>query len=85
MDLMVVNGHDLGSVLGIGYPAWTGGALSYIETVGLPRFVAECRRMARQYGPRFKPTRALVRMAREGLGFYPLTAAGPTPRPGSPG
>lgn len=76
---------DLGSILGIGYPAWTGGALSYIETVGLPRFVAECRRMARQYGPRFKPTRALVRMAREGRGFYPLTATDQTPPPGRPG
>jgi 3-hydroxyacyl-CoA dehydrogenase/enoyl-CoA hydratase/3-hydroxybutyryl-CoA epimerase len=67
---------DLGSILGIGYPAWTGGALSYIETVGVPGFVAECRRMARLYGPRFKPTRSLKKMAAEGKRFYPLPTSG---------
>jgi 3-hydroxyacyl-CoA dehydrogenase/enoyl-CoA hydratase/3-hydroxybutyryl-CoA epimerase len=67
---------DLGSILGIGYPAWTGGALSYIETVGVPVFVAECRRMAGLYGPRFKPTRSLKKMAAEGKRFYPLPTSG---------
>ncbi|MES2258470.1 MAG: 3-hydroxyacyl-CoA dehydrogenase NAD-binding domain-containing protein [Pseudomonadota bacterium] len=47
---------DLGSVLGVGYPAWTGGALSYIDTVGIAAFVAECRRMAAAYGARYQPT-----------------------------
>jgi 3-hydroxyacyl-CoA dehydrogenase/enoyl-CoA hydratase/3-hydroxybutyryl-CoA epimerase len=67
---------DLGSILGIGYPAWTGGAISYIETFGIPEFVAECQRLAKRYGPRFKPTRTLRRMAREGQRFYPLPASG---------
>ncbi len=67
---------DLGSILGIGYPAWTGGAISYIETFGIPEFVAECQRLARRYGPRFKPTRTLRRMAKEGRRFYPLPSAG---------
>ncbi len=67
---------DLGSILGIGYPAWTGGAISYIETFGIPEFVAECQRLAKRYGPRFKPTRTLRRMAREGRRFYPLPASG---------
>jgi 3-hydroxyacyl-CoA dehydrogenase/enoyl-CoA hydratase/3-hydroxybutyryl-CoA epimerase len=47
---------DLGSVLGVGYPAWTGGALSYIDTVGIAAFVAECQRMAADYGPRYQPS-----------------------------
>jgi len=67
---------DLGSILGIGYPAWTGGAISYIETFGVPEFVAECQRLARRYGPRFKPTRTLRRMAKEGQRFYPLPSTG---------
>ncbi len=67
---------DLGSILGIGYPAWTGGALSYIETLGVPEFVAECQRLAKRYGPRFKPTRSLKKMAAAGEGFYPLPGAG---------
>jgi 3-hydroxyacyl-CoA dehydrogenase/enoyl-CoA hydratase/3-hydroxybutyryl-CoA epimerase len=67
---------DLGSVLGIGYPAWTGGALSWIETVGLDAFVAECARLARFYGPRFKPPRSLKKRAAAGTRFYPLPGPG---------
>jgi 3-hydroxyacyl-CoA dehydrogenase/enoyl-CoA hydratase/3-hydroxybutyryl-CoA epimerase len=67
---------DLGSILGIGYPAWTGGALSYIDTVGVPQFVAECQRMSRLYGPRFKPTRSLKKMAASGQRFYGLPDSG---------
>jgi len=66
---------DLGSVLGIGYPAWTGGAISYIDTFGVPEFVAECQRLARQYGERFRPTRGLRKMAREGRQFHPRPGA----------
>jgi len=63
---------DLGSILGIGYPAWTGGALSFVETVGVEEFVAECQRLARHYGPRFRPTRSLRKMAAEGGRFHPV-------------
>ncbi len=44
---------DLGSILGWGFPTWTGGALSLIETVGLQEFVADCARLASVYGDRF--------------------------------
>jgi hypothetical protein len=37
---------DLGSILGWGFPAWTGGTLSFIDTVGIAAFVAECERLA---------------------------------------
>jgi 3-hydroxyacyl-CoA dehydrogenase/enoyl-CoA hydratase/3-hydroxybutyryl-CoA epimerase len=63
---------DLGSILGWGFPAWTGGTLSFIETVGIAEFVKECNRLAKRYGPRFKPTRRLRAMARKGERFYPL-------------
>jgi 3-hydroxyacyl-CoA dehydrogenase/enoyl-CoA hydratase/3-hydroxybutyryl-CoA epimerase len=62
---------DLGAVLGVGFPSWTGGPLSLIETVGLDRFVAECKRMAERYGPRFQPPPGLVARARRGEKFYP--------------
>ena len=62
---------DLGSVFGIGYPAWTGGALSYIETVGLAQFVADCDRFAKRYGKRFKVSKALRERAATGELFYP--------------
>ena len=60
---------DLGAVLGWGFPGWTGGTLSLIETVGVDAFVAECDRMAQRYGQRFSPTPKLREMAAAGTGF----------------
>jgi 3-hydroxyacyl-CoA dehydrogenase/enoyl-CoA hydratase/3-hydroxybutyryl-CoA epimerase len=51
---------DLASVLGIGFPAWTGGALSWIATHGASRFFAECADFALSVGPRFQPPTALL-------------------------
>ena len=67
---------DLGSILGWGYPAWTGGTLSFIETVGLKAFVAECDRLAVACGPRFQVSAALRERAAKGELFYPTAAAG---------
>ena len=60
---------DIGAVLGWGFPTWTGGTLSLIETVGVPKFVAECDRLASLYGARFTPTVGLRAMADAGRGF----------------
>jgi len=60
---------DLGAVLGWAFPAWTGGTLSLIETVGIGVFVEECERLAACYGARFAPTRQLREMAHSGAGF----------------
>ncbi len=49
---------------------WTGGPLSLIDTVGVGRFVAECKALAKQHGPRFDPPRLLKKMAKEGRTFY---------------
>jgi 3-hydroxyacyl-CoA dehydrogenase/enoyl-CoA hydratase/3-hydroxybutyryl-CoA epimerase len=65
---------DLGSILGIGYPSWTGGALSFIDTVGIGEFVAESKRLAAAWGPRFTPSPWLEARAGRGEGFYPLPA-----------
>ena len=46
---------DVGSILGWGFPPWTGGTLSLIETVGLAAFIAECETLAERHGPRFTP------------------------------
>jgi 3-hydroxyacyl-CoA dehydrogenase/enoyl-CoA hydratase/3-hydroxybutyryl-CoA epimerase len=62
---------DIGSILGWGYPAWTGGTLSFIETVGLQAFVTECDRLAAAYGPRFRVPDALRKRAASDQPFYP--------------
>jgi 3-hydroxyacyl-CoA dehydrogenase/enoyl-CoA hydratase/3-hydroxybutyryl-CoA epimerase len=66
---------DLGSILGWGFPAWTGGTLSFIDTVGIRPFVAECDRLARRYGKRFKPSKWLRERAERGEAFYSSESA----------
>lgn len=61
---------DLGAVYGWGFPGWTGGTLSYIDTVGITTFVGECDRLAQQLGPRFAPSAWLRARAASGQGFY---------------
>jgi 3-hydroxyacyl-CoA dehydrogenase/enoyl-CoA hydratase/3-hydroxybutyryl-CoA epimerase len=46
---------DVGSILGWGFPPWTGGTLSLIETVGVQQFVEECEALAERHGQRFSP------------------------------
>ncbi|MGD9601023.1 MAG: 3-hydroxyacyl-CoA dehydrogenase NAD-binding domain-containing protein [Gammaproteobacteria bacterium] len=61
---------DLGSIFGWGFPAWTGGTLSFIDTIGTAAFVAECDRLAKAYGPRFAPSEWLRKRAAANQKFY---------------
>ncbi|KOX08031.1 3-hydroxyacyl-CoA dehydrogenase [Micromonospora sp. NRRL B-16802] len=62
---------NVGSILGIGYPSWTGGVLQYINQYegGLPGFVARARVLAERYGDRFSPPPLLLAMADRGERF----------------
>jgi 3-hydroxyacyl-CoA dehydrogenase/enoyl-CoA hydratase/3-hydroxybutyryl-CoA epimerase len=68
--LRSVHEADLGSILGWGFPAYTGGTLSYIDTIGPQKFVTECKRLAKLYGERFKPTKGLLARAQSGETYY---------------
>ena len=57
---------DVASLLGWGFPPWTGGVLSYVDTVGLDRFVAECESLAAHAGDRFAPPDSLGKLAGSG-------------------
>lgn len=59
---------NVGSILGIGFPGWTGGVLQYINGYpGGPRgFVARARQLAERYGERFTPPRCWWRRRNEG-------------------
>jgi 3-hydroxyacyl-CoA dehydrogenase/enoyl-CoA hydratase/3-hydroxybutyryl-CoA epimerase len=61
---------DIGAVLGLGFPTWTGGTLSLIETIGLSEFVAECDRLASQFGERFRPSEWLRNRASTNEPFF---------------
>ncbi|OEJ93538.1 3-hydroxyacyl-CoA dehydrogenase [Streptomyces thermolilacinus SPC6] len=62
---------NIGSVMGIGFPAWTGGVLQYINGYegGLPGFVARARELAERYGERFEPPALLLEKAERGETF----------------
>jgi 3-hydroxyacyl-CoA dehydrogenase/enoyl-CoA hydratase/3-hydroxybutyryl-CoA epimerase len=61
---------DIGSVFGWGFPAWTGGTLSFIDTVGVEQFVVECDRMAESYGTRFSVSEWLRERAARKRSFH---------------
>jgi len=66
---------DLGSILGWGFPTWTGGTLSFIDTVGLDRFVQTCDRLAGLHGGRFDVPAGLRRRAAEGRPYHDRVAS----------
>ncbi|WP_321884703.1 3-hydroxyacyl-CoA dehydrogenase NAD-binding domain-containing protein [Paraburkholderia bannensis] len=61
---------DLGSTLGIGYPTWTGGTLSYIDTRGARAFVSDCEQFAAKYGERYAPSDWLRERAERNETFH---------------
>ena len=44
---------NIGSIHGIGFPAWTGGAMQFIASEGRERFIANAAALAARHGDRF--------------------------------
>jgi len=53
---------NIGSIMGIGFPPWTGGAAQYIAGYpgGRTAFVARAKELAARYGERFNPPASLL-------------------------
>ena len=60
---------NIGSIFGIGFSAWTGGALQFINQYGLKDFVARAQYLAEHYGERFEPPALLLDKALNGKVF----------------
>jgi len=62
---------NIGSIMGIGFPPWTGGVLQYINQYagGLPGFIARAEELRERYGDRFAPPALLREMAAKGETF----------------
>jgi 3-hydroxyacyl-CoA dehydrogenase/enoyl-CoA hydratase/3-hydroxybutyryl-CoA epimerase len=56
---------NIGSIMGIGFPPWTGGVLQYINGYpgGVAAFVARADEFATRYGARFEPNPLLRKKA----------------------
>lgn len=57
---------DIGSVLGWGFPIYTGGAISYIDYVGVQQFVADCDDFTQRFGARWTVPDSLRKLAESG-------------------
>jgi len=44
---------NIGSTFGIGFPAWTGGAMQFVDGMGLEAFAARCDALAAKHGDGF--------------------------------
>ncbi len=62
---------NIGSIMGIGFPPWTGGVIQYINGYegGLPGFIARAGELQERYGDRFAVPELLTEKARKGETF----------------
>ncbi|OQX37100.1 MAG: multifunctional fatty acid oxidation complex subunit alpha [Oceanospirillales bacterium LUC14_002_19_P2] len=60
---------DMGLIFGIGFPPFRGGALCYIDEMGVAEFVALADKYA-DLGPLYQATEGLRKMAAEGKTFF---------------
>jgi 3-hydroxyacyl-CoA dehydrogenase/enoyl-CoA hydratase/3-hydroxybutyryl-CoA epimerase len=67
--LTSVRDANIGSIMGIGYPVWTGGILQFINQTGLEQFIERASFLAKKYGKRFEVPQLLKNMAKDGLIF----------------
>ncbi|GJF16362.1 fatty oxidation protein FadB [Mycolicibacterium cyprinidarum] len=64
--LMTTADANIGSIMGIGFPPWTGGSAQYIvgyegpAGIGKQAFVARAKELAAKYGDRFTPPDSLL-------------------------
>ncbi|UYG01141.1 fatty acid oxidation complex subunit alpha FadB [Halomonas sp. GD1P12] len=61
---------DMALIYGIGFPPFRGGALRYIDAMGVDTFVAQAEKLSEELGPLYAPTEKLKQMAQNGERFY---------------
>lgn len=63
-----VHEANIGSIFGIGFPAWTGGAIQFVASEGRERFEANAAALAARHGPRFELSAEVREALRRHLG-----------------
>ena len=58
--LTSIHEGNIGSIFGIGYPAWTGGALQFIYGMGVSNFAKRSQELAAQYGDGFNVSKGVL-------------------------
>ncbi|MES2071159.1 MAG: 3-hydroxyacyl-CoA dehydrogenase NAD-binding domain-containing protein [Pseudomonadota bacterium] len=60
---------NIGSIFGIGFPAWTGGAIQFVNHVGPKKFAERAEQLRQVYGERFAPPALLLKHVAEANDF----------------
>ena len=63
--LTTVHDANIGSIFGIGFPAWTGGAMQFIYGMGIDAFLQRAAELARKFGAGFVVTDAVQQSIRK--------------------
>ncbi|MFP3978883.1 3-hydroxyacyl-CoA dehydrogenase NAD-binding domain-containing protein [Marinobacter sp. KMM 10035] len=63
--LRTVEDANIGSIFGIGYAPWTGGAIQFINQYGVRAFTERAKELAAAYGERFTPPALLLEHAEQ--------------------
>ncbi|PTB93584.1 3-hydroxyacyl-CoA dehydrogenase [Marinobacter sp. B9-2] len=67
--LRTVEDANIGSIFGIGYAPWTGGAIQFINQYGVRAFAERAEELAKTYGERFAPPKLLQEKAEANTPF----------------
>jgi 3-hydroxyacyl-CoA dehydrogenase/enoyl-CoA hydratase/3-hydroxybutyryl-CoA epimerase len=64
---VLTSSHDanIGSIFGIGFPAWTGGALQFVYSEGLDNFIDTCAALAARHGDGFALSSQVIQTLQE--------------------
>lgn len=63
------NQINLGTVMGMGFPPFRGGLLTYADSIGAKKILDTLTRYAREVGPRYSPASGLSARVEKGQGF----------------
>ncbi|MBU4563221.1 MAG: enoyl-CoA hydratase/isomerase family protein [Proteobacteria bacterium] len=64
---------DVGAVLGLGFPPFTGGPFHYLDAQGAGRVLGWLQELATTQGQRFTPAQSIAEAAATGSKFFPST------------
>jgi len=68
--LTTVHDANIGSIFGIGFPAWTGGAMQFIYGMGIDAFLHRADELARKFGAGFVVTDTVQQAIRQHQPVY---------------
>ncbi|WP_372926613.1 3-hydroxyacyl-CoA dehydrogenase NAD-binding domain-containing protein [Marinobacter sp.] len=67
--LRTVEDANIGSIFGIGFAPWTGGAIQFINQYGVRAFAERAKNLAERFGERFTPPALLLEKAETNTDF----------------